>query len=170
MTDAAKPIILVLGVGNLLYGDEGIGVHAARHLEEHYSFSDNVRLEEGGTLGQFLLPSLTSCDIAIIVDAVCAKEDPGTMYRLEGGAVRNSLGFRDSQHQVDLADILVQCDLIGQKPEVVVIGMEPQDIMSLQLEMTPLIASKLETLIEHVLSEIRAQGGEVFLRQDTCES
>lgn len=164
MSDMSKPVILVLGVGNLLYGDEGIGVHAARHLEENYSFSDNVRLEEGGTLGQLLLPSLTSCDIAIIVDAVCAGEAPGTMYRLEEGAVRNSLGFRDSQHQVDLADILVQCDLIGQKPEVVVIGMEPQDIMSLQLEMTPLIAAKLETLIEHVIAEVREKGGEVYAR------
>lgn len=159
-----EPVILVLGVGNVLYADEGIGVHAARRLEERYTFSENVRLEEGGTLGQFLLPSLTSCDIAIIVDAVCGGEKPGTMYRLEEGAVRNSLGFRDSQHQVDLADILVQCDLIGQKPKVVVIGMEPQDILTLQLELTPLIASKLDTLIEHVITEIRHMGGEAYPR------
>ena len=162
------PTILVLGVGNLLYGDEGIGVHAARVLEEHYTFSENVRLEEGGTLGQFLLPSLTSCDIAIIIDAVCGGEAPGTLYRLEGGAVRNSLGFRDSQHQVDLADILVQCDLIGQKPQVVISGMEPQDIMTLQLEMTPLIASRQSKLIEHVIQEIEECGGKVFSRESTA--
>ena len=139
------PTILVLGVGNLLYGDEGIGVHAARVLEEHYTFSENVRLEEGGTLGQFLLPSLTSCDIAIIIDAVCGGEAPGTLYRLEGGAVRNSLGFRDSQHQVDLADI-----------------------MTLQLEMTPLIASRQSKLIEHVIQEIEECGGKVFSRESTA--
>lgn len=153
--------ILVLGVGNLLFGDEGIGVHAANYLMENYEFSPNVVLEEGGTQGFWLMSSLISSSYVIIMDAVLGGEEPGTIYRLKDGALRKSLGFNDSQHQVDLEDILIQCDLMGKKPdEIIIIGMEPEDMRSLQMEMTPLVQGKFNKFIGHVLDEVVKAGGE----------
>ena len=158
--------ILLLGVGNLLYGDEGIGVHAFRLLEAGYEFSPNVRLVDGGTAGQYLMPTLSEAKQVIVMDAVRAGGEPGTIYRLENEDLRKSVGFWDSQHDVSLEDILVQCELIGSKPEVVVIGMEPLDMLTLQMELTPLVQEKMPKFIGHVLDELRALGGEARPRTE----
>jgi hydrogenase expression/formation protein len=157
--------ILLLGVGNSLYSDEGIGVHAAQHLYEHYTFSENVALVEGGTLGKMLMQYLVECDKVIVMDAVRGGHEPGTMYRLENEDLRKSLGFCDSQHQVDLVDILIHCELVGNKPEAIVIGMEPADLTTLNLNLTEKIAEKMPTFIQHVLAELADSGGSHSLKK-----
>ena len=158
----SQPRILLLGVGNILYSDEGIGVHAAQYLEQHYSFSDNVTLMDGGVMGKLLMMPILECDRLIIMDAVLGDHAPGTMYRLEDDALRKSLGFRDSQHQVDLEDVLVNCGMLGNRPQAVVIGMEPADYLTMGMELTPACKEKLPAFIEHALTELRAQGGEAW--------
>ena len=154
-----EPRILLLGVGNTLYSDEGVGVHAARHLEANYRFSDNVILMDGGTMGKLLVGPIVECDRLIVIDAVLGGEEPGTVYRLEDEGLRKSLGFHDSQHQVDLVDTLISCEIIGNRPEAVVIGMEPADWKTLNTEMTAVCREKLPKLIGHVLEELKASGG-----------
>ncbi|MDR1947308.1 MAG: HyaD/HybD family hydrogenase maturation endopeptidase [Desulfovibrio sp.] len=151
--------ILLLGVGNILYRDEGIGVHALRQLERNYSFSDNVTLTDGGVMGKLLMSVLVEHDFVIVLDAVLGGGEPGTVYRLEGEGLRKSLGFHDSQHQVDLVDTLISCELIGGRPEAVVIGMEPENYTDLGTEPTPLCAAALPGFIGHVLDELKAAGG-----------
>ena len=154
-----KPRILLLGVGNLLYSDEGVGVHAVKYLEANFSFSDNVTLMDGGTMGKLLMHAIMDCDLLIIMDAVLGGHEPGSIYRLVDEGLRKSLGFHDSQHQVDLVDTLISCELIGNRPEAVVIGMEPADWKTLGTELTPCCREKLPTLISHVLEELEAAGG-----------
>jgi len=151
--------ILILGVGNILHSDEGLGVHAVNYLQERYSFSPNVTLLDGGTLGKLLMNVLMEHDFVIILDAVIGGEAPGTLYRLTDGALRKSLGFRDSQHDVDLVDTLISCEIIGNRPEAVVIGMEPADWRTMSLELTPVCAEKLPKMIGHALEELEAAGG-----------
>ena len=155
----AEPRILLLGVGNLIYSDEGVGVHAIRHLEANYSFSDNVALMEGGTMGKLLMHAIMDCDRLIVVDAVLGGQAPGSVYRLVDEGLRKSLGFHDSQHQVDLVDTLISCELIGNRPEAVVIGMEPADWKTLGMELTAPCREKFSKLITHVLEELEAVGG-----------
>ncbi len=151
--------ILLLGVGNILFGDEGIGVHAANYLEQNYTFSPNVTVMEGGTLGKLLMPSLLECEQLIVLDAVLGGGKPGSIYRLDGEGLRKSLGFHDSQHQVDLVDTLIHCELIGNRPDTVVIGMEPLDWKELNLELSPTIKAEFDKFIGHVLDELKARGG-----------
>ena len=160
-----QPRILLLGVGNILYSDEGIGVHATQYLEHHYTFSDNVTLMDGGVMGKLLMPPILECDRLIVMDAVLGDHAPGTMYRLEDDALRKSLGFRDSQHQVDLEDVLVSCGMLGNRPQAVVIGMEPADYTTLNMELTPACKEKLPAFIEHALNELREQGGEAWEKE-----
>ena len=151
--------ILLLGVGNILYSDEGLGVHAVNYLRERYTFSPNVTLLDGGTMGKLLMSDLIEHDFVIVMDAVLGGEAPGTLYRLEEEGLRKSLGFRDSQHDVDLVDTLISCEIIGQRPEAVVIGMEPADWRTMAVDLTPVCAEKLPTLVAHALEELKAQGG-----------
>ena len=156
--------ILLLGVGNTLFGDEGIGVHAANYLEANYDFSENVEIMEGGTLGKLLMPSLSTCDQLIVMDAVLGGEKPGSIYRLDGEGLRKSLGFHDSQHQVDLVDTLIHCELIGKRPDTVVIGMEPLDWKELNLELSPTLQAEFQRFISNVLKELEARGGKATLK------
>lgn len=153
--------ILLLGIGNILYSDEGLGVHALKQIQESYSFPPNVTLLDGGTMGKLLMSELIEHDLVIVMDAVLGGEAPGTIYRLEGDGLRKSLGFRDSQHDVDFVDTLICCEILGRRPEAVVIGMEPGDWKTMSMDITPLCAEKLPKLIKHALEEVEAAGGKV---------
>lgn len=158
MTDA-KTRILVLGVGNILFTDEGIGVRAVEELTRLYDFSDNVTLMDGGTLGTRLMDPIMDCDLLIVVDAVLGDGPAGSVYRLVGEDLRKSLAFKDSMHQTDLVDTLVMCDIVGNRPEAVIIGMEPEDFHTMALELSPVAKQRQEALMGFVLEEIEKAGG-----------
>ncbi len=157
MTDAKQ--ILVLGVGNVLYTDEGLGVRAVEALQQQYRFSNNVTLMDGGTLGMRLMDSMMHADYLIVVDAVLGGDTPTSVYRLTGDDLRKSLGFNDSMHQTDLVDTLIYCELAGSRPDTVVIGMEPVDYHSMGTEVSPAVAQKLPDMCRIVLKEVEAAGG-----------
>jgi hydrogenase maturation protease len=83
------PKILVLGVGNILFTDEGVGVRAVETLLRDYSFSDNVTLMDGGTLGTRLMDPIMQCQRLIVIDAVLGGDEPGSVYRLTGDDLRS---------------------------------------------------------------------------------
>jgi hydrogenase maturation protease len=151
--------ILVLGVGNILFTDEGIGVRCIEHMQEKFTFSSNVTLMDGGTLGTKLMGPILESDYLIVCDAVLCDDKPGSVYRLLGEDLRKSLAFRDSMHQTDLVDTLGMCELVGNRPEAVVIGMEPFDYDSMALELSPTAISSMPVMIQSVIREIEAVGG-----------
>lgn len=150
--------ILLLGVGNILYTDEGLGVYAVQELEKTYDFPDNVTVMDGGVMGKLLMSALMDHDFVIIADAVLGGGEPGTCYRLTDEGLRKSLGFRDSQHDVDLVDTLISCELIGNRPDAVVIGMEPGDYLTMSTELTEPCKAKFPKFLGHVLEELEAAG------------
>ncbi|HWR04725.1 MAG TPA: HyaD/HybD family hydrogenase maturation endopeptidase [Humidesulfovibrio sp.] len=154
-----KKRILVLGVGNILFTDEGIGVRAAEELERLYEFSDNVTVMDGGTLGTRLMDPIMNCDMLIVVDAVLGDGPAGSVYRLTGEDLRKSLAFKDSMHQTDLVDTLIMCEIVGNRPEAVIIGMEPEDYHTMGLELSPISKERQEPLLGFVLEEIVKAGG-----------
>ena len=151
--------ILVLGVGNILLRDEGIGVRAVEGLLKEYAFAAPVTVLDGGTLGLRLMDYMSSCDVLIVVDAVRNHGLPGTLYRLTGDQVGKSLAFKNSLHQTDLVETLACCELTGHRPETVVIGVEPQDVSSWSDRLTDTLQSRLPAVIREVLKEIEAAGG-----------
>ena len=151
--------ILILGVGNILYTDEGVGVRAVEELLATYDFSDNVTLMDGGNLGMRLMEPLMACDYCIVLDAVLGGDVPGTVYRLTGEDLRKSLAFKDSMHQSDLVDTLIYCELIGKRPDTVVIGMEPYDFKNMSIELTDVVADRLPAMLEIALKELAEAGG-----------
>ncbi|SDN31437.1 hydrogenase maturation protease [Desulfonauticus submarinus] len=152
--------VLVLGVGNILYTDEGIGVKVIQKLEELYEFSENVVLLDGGTLGMKLMDYILRSENLIIVDAVLGDGEPGEIYRLEGDGLRKSISFKNSLHQTDLVDTLTYCELMGNRPKAVVIGVEPKNMDDVNMKVSPELERVIPLVIEKVLAEIKRVGGD----------
>ncbi|MBF0388523.1 MAG: HyaD/HybD family hydrogenase maturation endopeptidase [Desulfamplus sp.] len=146
--------IMVLGVGNILYSDDGFGIRVVERLESEHRFPNNVTIVDGGVLGVNLLGVISGADRLIVVDTILNRGKPGDIHRLEGDEIPNRILGKNSMHQVDLLEALSLCRLIGKAPKTVIIGVEPQDIETLNPELTPTIAKQIDTVIELILREI----------------
>jgi hydrogenase maturation protease len=152
------PLVTILGIGNILYSDEGFGVRVIERLQDLYVFSDNVSIIDGGVLGMNLLRVLAETDHLIVVDAVRNKSRPGTLIRLEGEEIPARIRAKNSLHQVDFLEALTLCQVFDKVPQTVILGVEPQDIETLSDELTPLIQGTIGSMIEMVLQELAQQG------------
>lgn len=161
MTAEADNNILVMGLGNILLRDEGIGVRVVERMQEQYDFSDNIKIMDGGVRGIILMDPIIDADHVIVIDAVLNDHPPGTVYRLDGDDVRLSLAFKNSVHDMDFLETLCCCELVsGKKPSAVIIGIEPKDYQSdPSLEISQELLDRIPEMIEKVLHEIEAVGG-----------
>lgn len=153
-----KPQITILGVGNILLSDEGVGVRVIEQLDRRYHFPDNVQVLDGGVLGVRLMGVIGSTDILIVVDAVKNEQRPGTLYRLADEQVPRRVLAKQSMHQLDLPEVLALCAAIDKNPRTVVVGVEPEDITSMNIELTPTIAARVDDLVAMVLTELDRLG------------
>ncbi len=149
---------LVLGLGNILLSDEGLGVRVVQRLGESYRFPPEIRVMDGGTLGLDLLPYLEGVDHLLVIDALELGEEPGTIARLVGDEVPASLSLKISPHQMGLADLLAAARLQGLYPkEVVLLGMQPGSIDP-GLDLSPPVEAQVDRLIDEVLMELKGWG------------
>lgn len=150
--------IVVLGVGNVLYADEGVGVCAVDEIARRYELPPEVELIDGGTSGMELLDALAGADRLVIVDAVASGASPGTIVRLEGDAVPRFFTTKLSPHQVGLCDVLAALSLMEASPaETVIIGVEPASL-EMSMELSPTVAAKLPVVLDMVMDEVRRHG------------
>jgi hydrogenase maturation protease len=150
--------ILVLGLGNVLLQDEGLGVRALERLEARYALPGGVRAMDGGTLGLDLLPHLEGVSCLIVIDAVRTGQPAGTVVRLVDEAIMPVLALKLSVHQVGLRELLGASQLLGRHPEHVVLwGMEPAH-MDWGLALSPAVEAGIDGLVEAVAGELGAWG------------
>ena len=149
---------LVLGIGNLLMTDDGVGVRLVQQLAADYRFPDGVTLLDGGTLGLDLLPQLEGVERLLVVDAVETGEAAGTVVRLSGEEIPLALATKVSPHQMGLKDLLTVADLQGHAPpEMVLWGVQPESV-EMELELSAPVAAALPDLQERVLQELAGWG------------
>ncbi|HQN18408.1 MAG TPA: HyaD/HybD family hydrogenase maturation endopeptidase [Syntrophobacteraceae bacterium] len=151
--------ILVLGVGNILLRDEGVGVRAVVELQSNYDFSDNVELLDGGTLGMSLLGPICGSDYLIVVDAVRYGHPAGTLYRFTAEDFERRVRYKNSLHQLDLVEALAFAELLEKRPRAVVVGIEPEDMSPWGTELTETVQARLSDVCSRVLEEIALAGG-----------
>lgn len=151
--------LLVLGLGNLLCRDDGLGVTAVSLLTRRWRAPSGVRVVDGGTLGLSLLPWLEDAERVILVDAIRDDEPPGTLVRLEGqDEVMRAAASRLSVHQIGVADLLDGASLRDRlPPRLVLLGIVPQRI-DLGLERSPCVEAALPALVDLVVAEAAALG------------
>lgn len=150
--------ITILGIGNLLLKDEGVGIHALRRLEERFKFPPMVELVDGGVLGLGLLHILSNSDMVIVLDAVKNGKRPGSLYRIDDKGLSVRFRAKNSLHQIDFLETLFASELIGKRPKCVVFGIEPKDILSVDMNLSPEVESSMDALIDLVLLELKAYG------------
>jgi hydrogenase maturation protease len=150
--------LLVLGLGNVLCGDDGLGVVAVHLLQRRYQAADGVSVLDGGTLGLSLLPYLEDAHEAILVDAIRGDGPPGSFVRLEGDEVVPAAAERLSVHQVGVADLLEGARWRGRYPSrVILLGLVPESL-ELGLGRTPAVEAALPGLVERIAAEAQELG------------
>ncbi len=158
--------LLVLGLGNPLCQDDGVGVMAVTRLLEQWSPGPGVQMMEGGTLGLWLLPLLESYRNVLLVDAIRAEGEPGTLVRIEGEEVARAAAHRLSVHQVGVGDLMDAAQLRGTlPPRLTLIGVVPESV-SLGLGLTPRVKRALPLLMERVLEACTELGHPLRARSD----
>ena len=145
---------MILGIGCILFTDEGFGIRVIEKLQELYEFPEYVSIIDGGVLGLNLLGVISEADHLIVVDAVRNKESAGSLYRLEGDAIPERIRAKNSLHQVDFLEALTMCQALDKVPKTVILGVEPEDIDTLGLELTSTTRSKVDHMIGMVLKEL----------------
>lgn len=150
--------ILVMGLGNLVMSDDGLGSRVISELEKRFSPPDQVVLLDGGTLGLDLLPRLEGIDKLLIIDALQMGAEPGTLFRLEGEEVPRAFANKLSVHQMGLQDLLAVAELQGHLPgELVVLGAQAA-VIEMRMELSPPVEAALEKVIAAVLTELERWG------------
>ncbi|MBU0490624.1 MAG: HyaD/HybD family hydrogenase maturation endopeptidase [Chloroflexi bacterium] len=152
--------IAILGLGNTLLSDEGVGVHALERLRAGYAFPAHVRLLDGGTKDIELIGWLEDVDRLLVLDAVAANKPPGTLVRLADDDIPSHPGLALSPHQMGLRDLLATMELLDCVPaEIVLWGVVPASLET-SVGLSPVVGAQMDALVDRALVELRRWGVE----------
>ena len=158
--------ILVIGMGNVLMQDEGVGVRAVEELENRYIIPEGVTVIDGGTTGMELYEPIRSCDQLVVADAINTGGAYGTLQRIVNDDVPAFFQTKLSNHQLGLSDLLGLLTLKGEKPKhVAIIGMVPHSLEQ-KLGLTPEAEAGLDSMIRMLVIELENLGIKLQKRDD----
>jgi hydrogenase maturation protease len=150
--------VVVLGVGNILMTDEGVGVRAVEELERLYDLPPEVTVIDGGTSGMDCLDQIADVDHLLIADAMRSGKEPGTLSRVDHDQLPAHFKTKLSPHQVGLSDVLATLNLHGMMPRrIVLFGMQPKSFAT-AMELSPEITERLPALVAALVDELAALG------------
>ncbi|PKO39869.1 MAG: HyaD/HybD family hydrogenase maturation endopeptidase [Betaproteobacteria bacterium HGW-Betaproteobacteria-6] len=150
--------VVVLGIGNILLTDEGVGVHVIEALERQYALPPDVEIIDGGTCGMEMLEQLENLDGLIVVDCVRCNQPPATPVLLKGDDVPVFFKTKLSPHQVSLSDVLASLEFTERAPKsIAIVGMQPVS-MALGMELSPEVAARVPELVAMALAELTQLG------------
>ena len=165
---AETPSVLILGIGNLLWADEGFGVRALQQLQRHYRFADNVRLLDGGTQGIYLVQHIREAEILVVFDAVDYGLPGGTLKRVEGDEVPKFLGAKKvSLHQTGFQEVLAMAEMLGDYPRhLLLVGVQPVELEDFGGSLREAVRAQIEPAIEMALAYLAELGIQAERRQE----
>ena len=150
--------VIILGIGNILLSDEGVGVKIIQDLEAQYDFPENVELVDGGVGSFSLLPYIESAKKLLIIDAISGGKPPGTIYKFKDKNIPYQIIEKISLHEISFFDILNLAKLRGKYPEeIVIIGIEPQSL-EFKIGLTEIVEKNYNKLLNEVLTQLKNWG------------
>jgi hydrogenase maturation protease len=154
------PKVLILGIGNVLWADEGFGVRCVEKLADTKVFPDNVQLLDGGTQGLYLLPFLEEADVLVVFDAVDYGLEPGTLKLVKDDEVPAFMGAKKmSLHQTGFQDVIATAQLMGYCPETLfLIGCQPEELEDYGGGLRDVVAAQIDPAIEVALDYLEDLG------------
>lgn len=149
----AQPSILLLGIGNVLWADEGFGVRVVEQLQRHYRLPDSVKVLDGGTQGIYLVEHVQAADILIVFDAIDYGLAPGTLKQLVNDDVPKFLGAKKmSLHQTGFQEVLAMAEMLGTYPkQLLLIGVQPEELEDYGGSLRPCVKAQIQPAIELAL-------------------
>lgn len=152
--------ILILGIGNLLWADEGFGVRAVEELHRHYETPENVVIMDGGTQGIYLVQHVRDADALIVFDAVDYNLPPGTLKLVEGDEVPKFLGAKKiSLHQTGFQEVLAMAHMMDDDPEhILLIGVQPVELDDFGGSLRPEVKAQIFPAIDVALDYMKKLG------------
>lgn len=149
---------IIIGVGNLLFKDEGVGICASLYLKENYEFDTYLEIIDGGTLGFKLMTYFQEYDNVIILDTVSIEDKAGSIYRLPSDVLLGLGQYRKTAHEVEIVEMLEICSVLEKHAQVTIIGIIPEDIESVKIGLTNKIEKSFDAFISQALTDISALG------------
>lgn len=150
--------ITVLGIGNTIYSDEGIGVHLLTHVEKALKDFSNVTIIEGATDGMRLLGPIEETNHLIILDAINAGKEPGEVIVLEREEIPAYYGIKMSIHQIGFQEVLGAAQLLEKLPEhMIMFGVQPE-VLDFGVGISDSVQKQIPTLVDLVKKKVEEWG------------
>ena len=164
--------ILILGIGNILFGDEGVGPHLANLIDEKYSFESeehSVDIIDGGTLANRLIPIITGYDNVLIIDCVnVADGDIGDVYNFNFNDVPDFITWEGSAHEVEMLQTLQMIEMLGDLPPTKIVGVIPYIIgENSTFSMTPQVLKASLVMEATIIKYIESFGVKTAIKKET---
>jgi hydrogenase maturation protease len=142
--------VLLLGIGNVLWADEGFGVRVVEALQQDYEFPDHVVCMDGGTQGIYLIQHVQDADVLVVFDAIDYGLPPATLKVIEGDAVPKFLGAKKmSLHQTGFQEVLAMAEMLGDYPEhLLLIGVQPVELEDYGGSLRPEVRAQITPAID----------------------
>lgn len=152
--------ILLLGIGNVLWADEGFGVRVIERLQKSYRLPDCVKVMDGGTQGVYLVEHVQAADVLIVFDAIDYGLPPGTLKRIENDDVPNFLGAKKmSLHQTGFQEVLAMAQMLGSYPRhLLLIGVQPEELDDYGGSLRPTVKAQIQPAIDMALTYLQTFG------------
>ena len=150
--------IAVIGVGNILFCDDGVGVYAAKYLETNYRFEPSIDIIDGGTLGFNLMRYFTHYDQVIILDTLSIDEAAGTIYHLPSEVLLGLGDTRKTVHEVEVTQMIELASLMDERARISVLGIIPWDIQTVAMDLSPTVKEQFGVYIQTLITIVEETG------------
>ncbi|WP_297887729.1 HyaD/HybD family hydrogenase maturation endopeptidase [Sulfurihydrogenibium sp.] len=150
--------IAVLGVGNILFKDEGFGVFIVKFLEKNYKFYPEISLIDGGTGGFKLIEYFQDYDYIFLIDVISLNDKPGSIYKIPGDKLAGISSYHQTAHEVEVLQMIDLAALGEKSAKVEVIGIIPEDITTTQIGLTKTLEDSFPMVVSLLLKELENIG------------
>lgn len=145
---------IVIGVGNLLFCDDGVGVIAIHYLRENFEFTPELELLDGGTLGFNLAEYFLEYDNVFILDTISTDDKAGSIYKIPSNELLGAGAYKKTAHEVEVLQMLEACELYDKKANVTIFGIIPEDINSVKIGLSKTLAKSFDSFIQTITKEL----------------
>jgi len=144
----------IVGVGTIIFQDEGVGVYAQKYIEQNYTFEGDVTLVDGGVLGFGLMSYYQDYDRVLILDTLTIDDEVGAIYNLPAQELLGLGSYKQTAHEVEVAEMLEICSLLEKMAQVSIIGIVPKDIQSVNVGLSDELKAKFDDFIKATMTEL----------------
>lgn len=149
---------VIIGVGNLLFCDDGVGVIAAKYLRQNFSFEPEVEIVDGGALGFGLFEYFMEYENVLVLDTLSIDDEAGTIYKIPSKELLGLGSCKKTVHEVEVVQMLEICELHETRAEVTLIGIVAKDINSTKIGLSEVLESRFGLFIKTVIDTLEGLG------------